>query len=240
MIILGIVGMSLYGYVVCDFLKENDFEKLCEMLEINSHKYLRKRQIECIVMLVILFFMPAYYRKYFLVLIYFVYKMPYFNLKKKVASLQKTLHLQFSIWLRLMEVLLTYHTVAQAIYHSIEAAPFLMKEPLRKLSDELREDPLNQSAYLGFMQDYEELYIERSMHHLYRYALLGSDEASNQLTTMIHNNAQTLIQSRQNLLDGHLNFYSWFGLVPMILVSLSFLGLMFLVLSNLMKGGWSA
>lgn len=238
--IIGLVFIFvlIYGVPLFNIFKEEDLKKYTDILDKDIQKVLKKRKCSVLIMLVVLYFMPSHFQKYFVIVVYIVYKQPYLNLRKEYKALQETLNLQFSIWLRMIEVLLAFHTVPMAIYHSIDAAPFLMKKPLKELSLELKEDPLNKAAYLGFMVDYEELYIERSMHHLYRYAILGSEDASLQLSNMVKDNAQGLINTRDKMFEDKLAFYSWFGLIPMLLVSICFLGLMFMVLSNLMKGGW--
>lgn len=239
MILVGLTLVIFLGQPLIVHLKENDFQKLCEILHVNEEKLLKKRWLELIVMLVIMQFIPKTNIRYFVFVVFIVYKHPYFKLRRKFKSLNKALNLQFSIWLRMMEVLLSYHTVPLAIRYSIEAAPVLMKAPLKTLASLLQQDPLNRDIYLNFMKDFEVLNIERSMHHLYRYAVLGSEDASLQITQMVEDNAKSLVKSREQLFESKLNFYSWFGLLPMMLVSISFLGLMFMVLTHLMKGGWN-
>lgn len=238
-LIICILVLAVYGKQIINFLKEKDFDHKCKVLNIDSVKILRKRRIEMIVLCIVMYFVPKDYQKYFLALIFIVYKQAYWKLNQKLSQLKKDLNLQFSIWLRIMEVLLSYHTVVLSIEASIKDSPELMQHHLKDLVEKLKDDPLDRDVYLNFMSDYESLNIERSMHHLYRYAVMGSADANVQLTNLIEDNAKELINVRKNLLDSRLNFYSWFGLVPMLLVSLSFLGLMFMVLNNLMKGGWS-
>lgn len=238
-IIICILVLAIYGKKIINFLKEKDFEHKCKILNIDSGKLLKKRRIEMILLFIVAYFVPLDYQKYFLVVIFVVYKQAYWKLNQNLNQLKKDLNLQFSIWLRIMEVLLNYHTVVLSIEASIEDSPKLMQHHLQDLVEKLKDDPLDRDVYLNFMSDYESLNIERSMHHLYRYAVMGSTDANVQLTNLIEENAKELIEVRRNLFDSRLNFYSWFGLVPMLLVSLSFLGLMFMVLTNLMKGGWS-
>lgn len=239
MIILMINVMLIYGLPILSFLQEKDLKKKCEILSVDAQKIIKRRKRDLIILLVILYFMPSDKQKYFLILIYLVYKQPYFKLMHDIKSLKEALNLQFAIWLRIMEVLLSYHTVVLAIEKSIESAPVLMRVKLKELVIDLKEDPLNRDVYVNFMSEYDDLNIERSMHHLYRYAVMGSSDANVQLTNMIEDNAKELIRIRSEMFESRLNFYSWFGLVPMLLVSLSFLGLMFMVLTNLMEGGWS-
>lgn len=239
MILIPFVFVALFGKQIMTVLKEKDVDKYCALLNKDADKLLKRRRIEMIVMLMLLFFVPKENQKYFIVLIVFIYKNPYLTLKREFNTLKKSLNLQFAIWLRMMEVLLSYHTVPLAIEASIESAPQLMKGPLKELSNKLKHDPLNRDTYLSFMESYEELNIERSMHHLYRYAVMGSEDATIQLTNMVEDNADSLRKAREDMFESKLNFYSWYGLVPMLLVSMSFLGLMFLVLTNLMKGGWN-
>ncbi len=238
MIFLVFLFVLIYGTQIFEFLKEDDLKTYTDILNQDIHKVIKRRKVEMLLMLGILYFIPSHLQKFFVLVILLVYKQPYFKIKREYTDLKEMLNLQFSIWLRMIEVLLAFHTVPVAIHHSIESAPTLMKQPLKELSKDLQDEPLNKESYLGFMSDYEELYIERSMHHLYRYAILGSDDASLQLSNMIEDNAQGLINAREKMFEDKLAFYSWFGLVPMLLVALSFLGLMFIVLTNLMKGGW--
>lgn len=220
------------------FLKEHDLEKKCALAQEDIKKFYKKRKLNVIIFLVLCAFLPKDMQKYFLMVVYFFYKLPYINLNSRLNELLKALELEFSIWLRMMEVLLEFHTVPISIEKSIASAPKLMQAPLQDLSDNLKLDPSNQELYLGFMSEYESLNIERSMHHLYRYTTVGTNDAKLQLSNMIEDNAKTLETNRQDLFEERLNFYSWFGLLPMVYVSFSFLGIMALVLTHLMKGGW--
>ena len=76
------------------------------------------------------------------------------------------------------------------------------------------------------------------MYHLFRYATLGNDDASRQLSTLIQDNAQQLKTMREDLMQQRLGFYSWISLIPMLALSLTFLGLMMVLLPQLVKGGW--
>lgn len=239
MILIIFILIAFYGKPLLNFFKEKDLKKKCFVLNVDMTKVLKRRKIELLLMFAILMFIPKDYQKFFILLIYLVYKQPYFKLNRELKKLKEELNLQFSIWLRMMEVLLSYHTVVLAIEKSIASAPHLMKHHLEILVKKLSHDPLNRDIYLSFMSDYEELNIERSMNHLYRYAVLGSQDANLQLSNLIDDNAKELIKVRESLFERRLNFYSWFGLLPMLLVSLSFLGLMFLVITNLMEGGWN-
>lgn len=239
MIIVLFIFVLIFGQQIFAVLAEKDLNDKCNTVGISKKRIIKKRRIEMALLLLIMIFIPKQYQKYFVVLLIAVYKQPYLLLNSKLNNLKKSLGLQFSIWLRMMEVLLSYHTVPQAIQASIASAPDLMVKPLQILSEELQYDPLNRDIYLGFMKSYGELNIERSMHHLYRYAVMGSDDATIQLSNMIEDNAKVLIKTREKLFEEKLNFYSWFGLIPMLLVSMCFLGLMFMVLTNLMKGGWN-
>lgn len=221
------------GYPVVKMMESTEFKRLCEMLQVNINKVRRTRYIESILISVLLpfnFFM-------FLVLILSNQRHDWMY-QNKLNEKKQSLNLQFSMWLRLMEVLLAYNTVPVAIDKSIENAPELMIPYLSVLSKQLQSDPHNQQVYRSFMEEYEDINIERAMHHLYRYAHMGTQDASVQLSNLIEDNADNLKQHRDELLEKRLGFFSWYGLIPMFLVSVTFLGLMFIVLTNLMKGGW--
>ena len=228
-----IIFLIFCGMPVLKAMEDSTFKKSCDMVQVKISKIRSVRYIESLLISLILPF------NFIMVLaLGGAYKRHEWMVQQKINDRKQNLNLQFSMWLRLMEVLLAYNTVPVAIEKSIENAPDLMISYLNDLSEALKVNPLNQDIYTSFMQEYEDLAIERAMHHLYRYAYMGTQDASVQLSNLIEDNAENLKQHRLKLLEKRLNFFSWYGLIPMFLVSITFLGLMFIVLTNLMKGGW--
>ena len=222
-----------FGFPLSIKLEDPDFIKKCKLLDLNMKKIRVIRYIEINLLWWVL---PFGYLS--CIGVGLGYYRHIFSVNAKFNSFKRNLNLQFSIWLRMMEVLLAYNTVVVAIGKSIDKAPLLMKTHLESLYEALLEDPNNQDAYFGFMGYMDDLNIGRAMHHLYRYGTLGTEDASTQLSGLIQDNAEHLKTHRKQQFEDRLNFYSWYGLLPMLLVSATFLALMFLVLSNLMEGGW--
>ncbi|NLC64201.1 MAG: hypothetical protein GX753_00855 [Erysipelothrix sp.] len=230
LMILFVVGC---GWPLGMMLEDLDFVQQCQRVKVDIHKLRIKRYVELIVLSVLLPF-----KLYSILILVLSYKRHEMAVNKKEKELKRSLNLQFSMWLRMMEVLLVYNTVTVAIEQSIRYAPLVMKENLEKLYQALLINPQDQETYLNFMKEFGDLNIERAMQHLYRYAYLGNQDASTQLSNLIEDNAENLKEHRKTMFENELNFFSWYGLIPMLLVSITFLGLMFIVLTNIMKGGW--
>lgn len=235
---MSLIITILFGYYLIDSFQEHDLSNKCQVLGINKTKILKKRYIELIILNTLILFIDGRYKSYCVVLAYLLYKRHIYRVRYQFKKHQAEMLMQFSIWLRSLEVLLDYYTVPQAIEQSISNAPSLMRYQLQELTKSLDVDPMRKETYVNFMSEIEDTNIEKTMYHLYRYAVIGTNEATFQLTNMIKQNTGNLHKQRQNMFDQKLLFYSWFGLIPMLIVSIVFLGLMFLVLTQLLQGGW--
>lgn len=229
----------IFGKTILVFFEESDSKFLCKVLGVSRDKLIRQRQIEIVVLGVVMFFAPLDKKMWVLALMVIFYKRHILVLRSRMKQLYSKLEIQFSIWLRMLEVLMAYNTVPKSIALSIDNAPDLIKPSLVLFAKELENDPLNKDLYVEYLSDFDALYIERAMHHLYHFALLGNESSESQLAMLVEDNANELSNSRKKLFDSKLGFFSWFGLLPMLWVSLVFLGLMFMVVSTLMQGGWT-
>ena len=195
-----------------------------------------KSKVYLLMMIPLFFFKKWWYQVGGICAIYGVYQ---YHLFQKQASFKRKLELQFSIWLRQLEVLLAYNNVGNAISLSIENAPYLLVPYLNDLSEKIKVNPQDESVYLSFLKELNILSVERTMHHLYRYSVLGTSDVEDQLQRIIMENTNQLRAHRKNLFENRLSFYSFYGLLPMVLMSITILGILFLVLIYLMKGGWN-
>lgn len=229
----------LFGKPILEFFEEADAKKLCRILGVEHRKLVKQRQLELIVLGVVLFLTPMNKKYWIVMFMILIYKRHILQLRSKMKKLHSKLEIQFSIWLRMLEVLMAYNTVPKSIALSIDNAPDLIKPSLIIFAEDLALDPLDRALYTDFLSEFDALYIERAMHHLYHFALLGNESSESQLAMLVEDNAMELSNSRKQLFESKLGFFSWFGLLPMLWVSLVFLGLMFMVVSTLMQGGWT-
>ena len=195
-----------------------------------------KSKVYLLMMIPLFFFKKWWFQIGGMILVYTIYR---YNLLKKEQSFKRKLELQFSIWLRQLEVLLAYNNVGNAISLSIENAPDLLVPYLNELSQKIKDNPQDESVYLSFLKEFNILSVERTMHHLYRYSVLGTRDVEDQLQRIIVENTNQLKAHRNYLFESRLSFYSFYGLLPMVLMSITILGILFLVLIYLMKGGWN-
>ena len=232
--------LLLFGKPLLIFFEEEDCIKICKLIGNDHNKFFKKRLRELQALSLILLLVSFDKKVWVLLVMFIMYKRHIFFLRRRLKSYKRKLRIQFAIWLRNLEVLLAYNTVNRAIELSIESSPSLLKESLKGFVEKISFQPRSRSIFIGFLNEFEELYIEQTMHHLYQYSLVGSESSSLQLSTLIEDNAITLQTYRQSLFDSKLGFYGWFGLMPMLWVSMTFLGLMYIVLTHLMKGGWAS
>lgn len=211
---------------------EHDFIALCELTHVDSGSLMMRRWVS---LLPIVF---VWVHWIFVPIGIVLYKLPYWKMKQERKVFIDQLNVEFAIWLRIMEVYLAYHTVHGALRHSLLKAPVFLRSSLEELCQKLEEDPTEKAHYLSFMEAYQKYNIQQTMYHLFRYATLGNDDASRQLTTLIQDNAQQLKLMREDIMQQRLAFYSWISLIPMLALSLTFLGLMMVLLPQLVKGGW--
>lgn len=170
-------------------------------------------------------------------LTYFMYKQPYWKLKKEYKTNLALLRYQFPIWLRQIQILLHNNNVINSLILSQAQAPSIIKDDLEKLIAILNESPNNVVAFSEFMQHYKISEINRAMKLLYRCYIVNKNESAQQLNRMIASTTKWIRQERLERQDNNLSYFEWIGIIPLFGLTLVFMALMTILISNLFGKG---
>lgn len=118
-----------------------------------------------------------------------------YHLKKK--RLEKELERDFPKWMFHVILLLETESVQGAILKSEPAAPNVLKYPLEKLCDELREHPVDREPYFRFLKEYEVPKIQEAMKLLYSISSGTGGDAKEQMLSVIEKNNDMIIRSEK-------------------------------------------
>ncbi|MGL5540967.1 MAG: hypothetical protein ACRDBX_04940, partial [Erysipelotrichaceae bacterium] len=135
------------------------------------------------------------------------------------------------------QILLESNNVSQSLLLSLEGAPSALQVPLASLCKQLEQNPADFTAYLSFLQEEQMHEIERLMKMLYRFQLVGAHDAAFQLHRMVETTAQWLTQERANRQKVRLSTYEWWGMLPLVMVTLVFMIMMFEVMVGMLGKG---
>ncbi|HAM64103.1 MAG: hypothetical protein A2Y20_02025 [Firmicutes bacterium GWF2_51_9] len=175
----------------------------------------------------------------FILLLVYRYESPYLKLKTSTRKLKSQIRYQFPIYLRQIQVLLQNNTVVTAIERSLVYAPSLFQEEVSHLAAQLRERPQDLDPYLDFLSFYELPEIARAMKLLYRYNTVGQADSYHQLNRMIQSTSKWLRDERISRRQSSLLAYQWWGMVPLLGVTLLFLTVMMNILMTMFGKGVS-
>lgn len=247
---LGIISLYLFLFTLtifhvpidkflCDLLMERDIENY--ILE-DKYLYMGKRIKKARLSLLLLGIWPILnfdYRFMIIVLLLSTYilKKDYLLVKRNQYRQLKQLRFQFPIWLRQLQILIQNNTVTTSLEQSKLSAPSLIKEDLNILIDELHEDAIHLQPYLNFLKRYRLSEIERAMKLLYRYNSVGKEDAYRQFNRMIQSTTKWLRNERVSRNDGRLMVYQWWGMLPLLGVTILFMAVMFEIIIELFGKG---
>lgn len=225
--------------LLASLIHEDD---LNELIHEDSQKYLLKRIRKSKIALIPLCLwskLDYSFTFLFLILLIFIFllKKDYWILKQNVKRKSRLLKFQFPIWLRQLQILLQSNTVAQSLRLSLDHAPTLIQNDLKKLIDEIDKDALNITPYLNFLSAYRLSEIERAMKLLYRYNTVGKDDAYLQFNRMIQTTTKWLRSEREEHHKDAMAIYEWFSMIPLFGVTLLFLAIMCEVVMNMFMNG---
>lgn len=228
-----------FDSLLASLIHEDD---LNELIHEDSQKYLLKRIRKSKIALIPLCLwskLDYSFTFLFLILLIFIFllKKDYWILKQNVKRKSRLLKFQFPIWLRQLQILLQSNTVAQSLRLSLDHAPTLIQNDLKKLIDEIDQDALNITPYLNFLSAYRLSEIERAMKLLYRYNTVGKDDAYLQFNRMIQTTTKWLRSEREEHHKDAMAIYEWFSMIPLFGVTLLFLAIMCEVVMNMFMNG---
>ena len=226
-------------------LMEGDFLKCCRITgEKNPEILMAKRWDKVRKTLPILLFSTftknaVQVELVLLLMVVYQYESSFLRMRIQTRKLKSQIRYQFPIYLRQIQVLLQNNTVVTSIERSLAYAPSLFQEEVAHLAAVLREDPQDLDPYLDFLSFYELPEIARAMKLLYRYNTVGQADSYHQLNRMIQSTSKWLREERVSRKQGALLVYQWWGMVPLLGVTLLFLSVMMNILMTMFGKGVS-
>lgn len=112
---------------------------------------------------------------------YFVFKMPYNNLKTYYKKHIHQINLQLPYFLKIMEILAQHYTIPVALSRAINSSPDIFKPGLRELVEKINAGDPTVEPYMVFAKQYPVSDSVRMMRLLYRLGLGGQEEKHEQL-----------------------------------------------------------
>ncbi len=171
------------------FLMEDDYEFLLRIKygdDIDVNKLFTKRVQLAIIVAGMLFLIMitqlSFLNILIIVLIAFIaFKYQYFQLKQHYQANLYQINLMLPYYLKGLEILVQHYTVPVALARSIDTAPDIFKEGLRKLVDKVNQGDSSVDPYMDFAKEYPVRDSMRMMRLLYRLSLGSQENKEEQL-----------------------------------------------------------
>lgn len=222
--------------------KESDLDHLCRMNCQDLDEFqIRRLRIALKTSLIFPFLMFTKVswsmQLLFSALIVLVYRWPYLKLKKKFNESIQHLKYEFPIWLRQLQILLQSNTVAVSMEISIPMAPVMIRGQLGELINQIRQEPQKITTYTDFLSGYRLMEVTRAMKLLYRYNAVGQADSVRQLNRMITTTGKWLRQLRISDQSSKSALFQWWGILPLLSVTIVFLVMMMVTITSFMERG---
>lgn len=119
------------------------------------------------------------------------FKMPYTKLQNYYRANLAKINQMLPYYLKSLEILIQHYTVPVALNKSIDTAPEIFKEGLRKLVEKIEKGDSSVEPYMDFAKEYPVRDSMRMMRLLYRLSL-GSQESKQEQLLMFSRNVSVL------------------------------------------------
>lgn len=172
-------------------LKEKDYDFYVRArygTQANPDILFNKRIKNALIVMVIAFFfmikdLNAVKVLLIVVIGFFIYKMPYNDLKKAYNSHIHEIDAMLPHYLKNLEILIQHYTVPVAIGKSMDEAPEIFKEGLQEMIDAINAGDDSIEPYMAFARKYPVRDSMRMMRLLYRLSLGRQERKQEQLLT---------------------------------------------------------
>jgi len=235
--ILAIINYRKFSGLIVEH-DANDLVKICGKTDLTSFQYRRtKRTLGLLLLLIVTIGLQRKVTDIGLIvaLCIFVYKAPYWQLKRTMNWYSHRLKYEFPIWLRQLQILLQNNTVVVSLEQSLPLAPKMIKEHLKQLIINCKENPQRMDIYTDFLHQYHCVEIQRAMKLLYRYNSVGQEDAMKQLNRMINTTGKWLREQRLASQSNYSQMIQWWGMLPLFGVTLVFLVMMMQTIVTLLE-----
>ncbi|MEG0026158.1 MAG: hypothetical protein RR847_02290 [Bacilli bacterium] len=129
---------------------------------------------------------------------YFVFKAPYLSLKTFYRNNLYKISLMLPYYLKSLEILIQHYTIPVALSRSIESAPIIFKDGLKKLVAKIEAGVSSVDPYMDFAKEYPVRDSMRMMRLLYRLSL-GSQENKQEQLLMFSKTVSSLQNKSREL-----------------------------------------
>ncbi|MDP3306420.1 MAG: hypothetical protein Q8S15_10120 [Erysipelotrichaceae bacterium] len=241
-VLLLILAYANFNIKKIPIRKESDLDHLCRMsnVELDYFQFNRlKVALRASLILPFLMFVKVSWSMQlpFIVLVVLVYRWPYMNLVKRFNGSIQHLRYEFPIWLRQLQILLQSNTVAVSMEISIPMAPLMIRAQLHQLIHQIRQAPQQIDTYTDFLSGYRLMEVTRAMKLLYRYNAVGQADSVRQLNRMITTTGKWLRQQRIQDQESQSVLLQWWGILPLLSVTVVFLVMMMVTITSFMERG---
>lgn len=151
--------------------------------------------------------------------------------RRKIA---REVEKSFPDWMLGVSLRLQTENVQVAIEHSVDEAPYVMRKELGVLIENIEQDPLGITPYINFFKELALPELQSAMKMLYAMSQYGSEEITEQISTLVERNSKLQDKSEQMKMEDYLAGMGFFVLVPMLLGSIKMLVDMMLLVLNLL------
>lgn len=157
--------------------------------------------------------------------------------KKKYAKkvLDKEILKAFPDWLRDLSLSLQTKTVRVAIQTSYDDAPYILKDAIKQITEEFKENPTDIEPYINFLKEYNLREVNQAMRMLYSLNSASRDDTNHQLNELIRKNAKMLEKSEKIKNENTTAIKGIMIFVPMLIASAKMIVDMILMLVNSMN-----
>lgn len=122
---------------------------------------------------------------------FLLFKSPYTSLKRYYNKNLYKINLMLPYYLKSLEILIQHYTVPVALSKSIDTAPDIFKDGLKKLVQKIEAGDMSVEPYMDFAREYPVRDSMRMMRLLYRLSL-GSQESKQNQLLMFSSNVSVL------------------------------------------------
>ena len=164
---------------------------------------------------------------------------PGMGLKMAKKRMVREVDKAFPIWIMEMSLLLQTDNPQVALTKSVDRAPYVLREDLRKLVDNIEKNPAAIEPYLGFMSGFDLPDVQSVLRMLYSMSESGSEDFKNQIIFLVERNNRLLDKSERIINEDKTAGTGMLVLIPMVTGSLKMmtdLGVFLMSLLNLTQG----
>lgn len=139
--------------------------------------------------------------------------------KRTIAEIRNS----FPEWLRDVALNLQFQTVQTAIEDSYEECPVVLKGAVKKMKEELAENPSAITPYYNFLREFNLLDITSNVKSLYSMTESNKEDMAENIAALINRNYTMMDKNEKISGENKVNTVSFLIYVPMILACLKLL-----------------